>query len=129
MALQFIFHPSVCDKSDWERWLDFFAEAVKTAAAEGLSALVKLDALLRRDRLSLAILGRASKSASLVYETMLRHPIVSANTLREKTKMSDATVNAALRNLQRLGIVEETTGRQRDRLFRYRQYMELLTSD
>ncbi|MCU0894794.1 MAG: hypothetical protein MUD06_10820 [Rhodospirillales bacterium] len=36
------------------------------------------------------------------------------------------TVNAALADLVRLGIVEEVTGRRRGRVFGYRTYLRLL---
>jgi hypothetical protein len=36
------------------------------------------------------------------------------------------TVNAALADLVRLGIVEEVTGRRRGRVFGYRHYLGLL---
>jgi hypothetical protein len=55
-------------------------------------------------------------------------PIVAAAVLRGKTGLSAATVNAALRHLRKIGIVEETTGRWRNRLFRYKEYMTLLNN-
>ena len=36
------------------------------------------------------------------------------------------TVNAALRELERLGIVEEITGKARGRVYAYAAYMKLL---
>ncbi|MEQ8344264.1 MAG: hypothetical protein RIB84_03595 [Sneathiellaceae bacterium] len=40
--------------------------------------------------------------------------------------MSAPTVNAALADLARLGIVEEVTGRRRGRVFGYRRYLAIL---
>jgi hypothetical protein len=36
-------------------------------------------------------------------------------------------VNAALADLERLGIVEEVTGRRRGRVFGYRRYLAILS--
>ena len=40
--------------------------------------------------------------------------------------LSRPTVNAALEHLAGLGIVRETTGRQRDRVFAYDEYLAIL---
>lgn len=36
------------------------------------------------------------------------------------------TINAALADLQRLGVVDEVTGRRRGRVFGYRAYLDIL---
>jgi len=40
--------------------------------------------------------------------------------------LSSPTINAALADLERLGILEEVTGRRRGRVFGYRQYLAIL---
>jgi DNA-binding transcriptional ArsR family regulator len=42
------------------------------------------------------------------------------------TGLSAPTVNVALADLERLGIVEEVTGRKRGRVFSYRRYIAIL---
>ena len=46
--------------------------------------------------------------------------------LVERTGLTAPTVNAALADLERLGIVEEVTGRRRGRVFGYRAYLDIL---
>lgn len=111
---------------DWERWLDFFAEAVIATAKQSLTIIMALDKQVKEDREKIQTLGKSSKSALQVYQAMLRHPIASSIRLKEETELTDATINAALRKLQSLGIVEETTGQKRNRLFCYHAYMALL---
>ncbi|GGG05259.1 hypothetical protein GCM10010924_37330 [Rhizobium wenxiniae] len=43
------------------------------------------------------------------------------------TGLSAPTVNAALTDLERLGIVDEVTGRKRGRVFSYRRYLAILS--
>ena len=52
---------------------------------------------------------------------------MTANLLVERTGLSAPTVNAALADLERLGIVEEVTGRRRGRVFGYRRYLAILS--
>lgn len=44
-----------------------------------------------------------------------------------ETGLSAPTVNAALADLEKMGIVEEITGRKRGRVFRYRRYLAILS--
>jgi hypothetical protein len=44
-------------------------------------------------------------------------------------EVSYPTANALMNGLERLGIVVETTGRDRNRVFLYRPYLDLLGGD
>lgn len=110
---------AIRDRGDWERWLDFFAEAVIATAKQSLEIIIALDKQVRKDREKIQTIGRGSKSATLVHQVMLRHPIASPMKLKEETGLTDATINATLRKLQKFGIAEETTGQKRNRLFCY----------
>ena len=49
----------------------------------------------------------------------LEHPLFYA-------LLTAPTINAAMADLQRLGLVEEVTGRRRGRVFGYRAYLDIL---
>jgi Fic family protein len=51
---------------------------------------------------------------------------VTSNQLVDWTGLTAPTVNAELADLERLGIVEEVTGRKRGRVFAYRSYLAIL---
>ncbi len=114
---------------DWERWLDFFTEAVIATAKQSLTIIMALDKQVKEDREKIQRLGKSSKSAMLVHQAMLRHPITGTRKLKEETHLTDATINTALRKLQEFGIVEETTGHKRNRLFCYYGYLRLLSQE
>jgi len=114
---------------DWERWLDFFAEAVAATATQAVQTAQALLALVAADRERLATLGRAASSAWLVHEALQRQPVVSAAALGTATGLTPATVNKTIAHLQRLGLVDELTERQRGRIFGYREYVRLLNAE
>ncbi len=62
----------------------------------------------------------------LVHQAMLQHPITDVSKLCSQTNLTNATVNTALARLEDLNIVEESTGQKRNRLFCYRNYLQLL---
>ena len=44
----------------------------------------------------------------------------------KRTELTAPTINAALADLRRLGVVDEVTGRRRGRVFGYRAYLDIL---
>jgi Fic family protein len=113
---------------DWEKWLDFFAEAIIASARQGIKVTHELHELVDADRQAISTLGRGAVSVFQVYQAMLAHPIAGAQNLVSFTSLTPATVNKALRLLGKLGIVEELTRQKRNRLFRYRRYLDLLNA-
>lgn len=69
---------------------------------------------------------RISGSAHLVHKAMIEHPIASPNWAQQKTRLSQATVNTCLRELEKLGILKEITGRERNRLYSYAAYIDIM---
>jgi len=114
---------------DWERWLDFFAEAITASAAQAVRTAQALLALVSSDRERLATLGRAAASASTLRQALQRQPVATAASLCAATGLTAATVNKTLSHLQRIGVVEELTARQRGRVFAYAAYVALLNAE
>lgn len=114
---------------DWERWLDFFAEGVATSAAQAVQTAQSLLALVAADRERIATLGRAAPSAWQLHEALQRQPVATAAALGTASGLTAATVNKTLVHLQRLGVVDEVTARQRGRVFTYRDYVATLNEE
>ena len=116
----------VRENGAWEAWLEFFLLGVTETANRAFDAARRIAALFEADRAQIAEGGAAAHSALRVHELMQRNPFASAPRLVEETKLTTPTVNAALRELERHGIVEEITGKARGRVYAYAAYMRLL---
>jgi Fic family protein len=114
------------DTGNWERWLDFFLDAVTETATRSRKIILSLNKQVAQDRVKITSLGRTSKSAALVHQAMLRHPIANIAKLREITGLANATIGTVLNSLNELGIIKEMTGMRRNRFFCYHDYMEKL---
>lgn len=114
---------------DWERWLDFFAEAVHASATQAVTTAHALLALVNEDRDRVARVGRGARSALAVHVAMQRQPLATSTALVKTTGLTAATVNKALVVLSKLGVVSELTQRQRGRVFSYSRYVELLNAE
>jgi Fic family protein len=111
---------------DWESWLEFFADAVIETATQAVDTAQQLMRLASDDGTRVNQLKRISGSANLVHKAMLERPMAPPNWVRQKTQLSQATVNACLRELVTLGIVKEVTGQKRNRLYSYTQYISIM---
>jgi Fic family protein len=114
---------------DWESWLEFFAEAVCDTATQALQTAQSLHAQYQDDAAQVTRLGRTVKSVQMIHEAMIRHPLATPGVLVETTGLTPATVNKSLVSLVQLGIVEEITGKRRDRMFCYAKCFEILNAD
>jgi Fic family protein len=113
-------------RGEWERWLDFFGEAIERSATAAAGTANALLTTVQHDRERIASLGRAAESALAVHLALQRQPISTSAALVAATGLTPATVNKSLDHLQRLDIVAELTNRRRGRVFSYRRYVDEL---
>ena len=110
----------------WEAWLDFFLRGVAETASQAFEAATRIVALLKRDRERIGSEGGRAGSILQLHDHLQQHPYATATALVARTGLTTPTVNAALGELARLGIVQEVTGRKRGRVFAYRAYLDIL---
>ena len=111
---------------DWEAWTAFFLEGVATTAEEALQAAADLFRLLRRDGKRLLASAGVSVSTLRLFDQLPRHPIVTLASAVKLLGTTKPTAASAIAALEKLHILEETTGRQRDRVFTYAAYLKRL---
>lgn len=116
----------VRERGAWEAWLEFFLTGVADTANQAFDAATRIADLFKRDRERIIVESDRAGSALRVHELFQQSPYVTANLLVERTGLTAPTVNAALTDLVRLGIIEEITGRRRGRVFGYRRYLAIL---
>lgn len=112
---------------NWEAWLEFFLRGVKETSDQAVSAARRIIALLEDDRRKIEGLGRPAASVSRVHQYAQTHPILSIASAAEQIGITFPTVANSVEHMQQLGILRETTGRQRHRLYTYRQYLDILS--
>jgi Fic family protein len=111
----------------WEEWLRFFLEGTALTAQEAAETATRILDLFSKDREKIQKLGRPATSALRVHEYMQRKPIANIAAIAKALKLSIPTVTVALKHLVRIGIVEEVTGKRRDRLFTYSRYFNIVS--
>ena len=114
-------------EGDWESWIRFFLEGVRTVAEGATDTAERLERMFSADRARLASVGRRAGSALRVHESLQARPIQSISAIRDTTTLSFPAVASALDLLGEMGIVREITGQARNRLFSYSQYLGTLS--
>lgn len=116
----------VRERGAWEAWLEFFLDGVIETANGAFDAAARIVDLFKEDRERITAESDRVGSALRVHALFQQNPFLTANLLAARTGLTAPTVNAALVDLERLGIVEEVTGRRRGRVFAYRRYLDIL---
>jgi len=117
------------DDGDWEAWLQFFLEGVRLTAQHGVETAQRLTKLFEDDRQRVAVSGRRANSAIRAHHEFMHRPLLSISAVRDGTSLSFSAADAAVQHLERLGIVEEVTGRRRDRRYVYADYLSTLNEE
>lgn len=112
----------------WEAWLEFFLEGTEATAKQAANTAVELIRLFEADRKRIQAIGRSALSALRVHEYMQKKPLINIGLAARALNLSVPTVSGALARLEELSIARETTGRERDRIFAYTQYLNIVSA-
>jgi Fic family protein len=113
----------------WKEWLDFFLQGVRDTANQAVQTAIEIDKLFRADKEKIEKFGRGAPSALLIYQLAQASPIFSIRHAARESKLSFPAASAAIRRLTNGGILEESSGKRRDRLFVYAKYLDALNRD
>ena len=111
---------------DWEAWLAFFLDGVQKTAEGAISTAQRLAGMFKADRARIEPTGRRAGSALRVHEALKAGPILSMPETCRRTGLSFPAAASAMELLTELGIARELTGKRRNRLFVYDQYLSTL---
>lgn len=117
----------VRDTGDWEGWIQFFLEGVLETAHQATDTTQMTLKLFAEDMKKIEAQGKPFDSVLLVHHYLQKHPITEAKKILEYCKISLPTANKALQHLTDLSIVQEITGKARNKIYAYQKYLDLLS--
>ena len=116
---------AVRDEGDWEGWLRFFLEGVRSVSMEATNT-AKLIQTMREEHRAVIVRELPVTGAGLVLlDGLFERPIV---TIADAARMIDrtyATANSLVAAFESRGLLKETTGQSRNRVYRYEPYLSL----
>lgn len=111
---------------DWEGWLAYFLEGIAVVADESVTLIRSLFDVLTKDRSRYLHSGGATVVGARLFESLPQHPLVTVKSVVKICDTTKPTAAKAIGSLTAAGILEEVSGRSRDRAWAYRQYLDLL---
>ena len=120
---------AVRTNGDWEGWVAFFLECVKEVADDGVITAQGLFALLNKDRQRLLVARGTTVPAIRLFDALPGQPVITLSGAMKTLKTTKPTASKAISTLLNVKILQETTGKQRDRVYAYPGYLRLLTGD
>jgi Fic family protein len=114
---------------DWEGWTRFFLACVTEAAEDAVASAQKLFAVTGADRAKVAAHAKTTVAAIRLVDMLPANPMVTLPSVIKLLDVSKPTAVRTIKLLQDAGILRETTGKRRDRVYAYHHYLQVLTPD
>jgi Fic family protein len=119
---------AVRHEGDWESWLTFFVRGVAETAEEASDKARRIVALREAQRERI-LAGGAPTNALRLLDFLYKRPMVDVRLVSDSLDVSFATANKLVEQLEDMDIVRETSGRKRDRVFRFQPYLDLFEEE
>jgi Fic family protein len=110
---------------DLRQWLRFFLEGIRQASESAIQTFRSIIALREECELNIHSLGKRTPLARNALHHLFSTPIVDGQDLATAFSINITTALRLIEELIRLGILEETTGFKRNRIFAFRRYIAL----
>ncbi len=115
----------VREKGDWEGWTEFFLLGVRDVSFQAAGLARKILRLQRTHRDLVEARVPGSVAGLRLLALLFRYPVISPLQAVRGLEVSAPTAYHLLGQFQRLRLVKELTGKQRNRYFAYQPYLDL----
>ena len=119
---------AIREQGDWEAWIKFFLRAVGETAEEATSTSNAIVELRERHRSLVQEHGLGSNGLRML-DLLFQRPLINVKLIANAMGVTFATANKMVREFEQMGLLEETTGGERNRRFRYAPYLSLFPSE
>lgn len=116
----------VREKDAMGEWIAFFLKGVIETTASGIRTFQEIIRLREKYEFQELIkLGKKQGDAKRLITELYRQPIVDVGQVEKMLDVHNSTANRMIRDFQELGILEELTGFKRNRIFAFKEYINL----
>lgn len=111
--------------NDLSQWLKFFLEGIRQTSENSIQTFKAIIALRADCELEVMTLGKKTKLAQAALHLLYSKPIVDGQDLAAGLAVNISTALRLIDDLVRLGILRESTGLKRNRVFVFQKYVAL----
>lgn len=116
-------------KGNFEQWVKFFLRAIYESAQDAVQTIEELVKLHDRNIDVVNYTGKAAKTVIKVFNYLEKSPIIDIKKTSEELGISFNAAANAVSILVDLGILKQTENVQRNRVFAYEEYLQILRKD
>jgi Fic family protein len=115
--------------NDLNQWLKFFLTGVIETAKKGVTTFDGILQLQKALELKFKSLGNRSGDATKVIDYLYTQPVIEVNRVEEIIQKSNVTAYKLIDTLEKLEILKEVSGAQRNKLYVFNEYLNLFNRD
>ncbi len=116
---------AIRNDGDWEGWLKFFLRGVYEVSRAATDTARAVLSLREQHREAVAQHVSGSTNGLKLLDYLFEHPLLSVRIAQDALGCSYGTAGTVIQEFEKLEILQEITGRQRNRLYRYEPYVSL----
>ena len=111
---------------NYEQWVKFFLRSIAESAKDSVNMAYQLSSLHNQHLSMISEDKRSSHDLKTLLEYIEQHPIMDIQHVSAALSMSYNKVSRLVKKMIDIGIMRETTNKQRNRVFSYYKYLDVL---
>jgi len=115
----------VREADDIIHWIKFFLNAVIETANKGKDTFHKILKLKSDSDILVTKLGRRADNVRRIVELFYIKPVLNVKEISKKLSISERTIRNVINDLMKEGLIIESTGARRNRIFVFKKYLSL----
>ena len=119
----------VRESNDLGHWVRFFLQTMIETAENGKQTFQRILALRQAVDAKIVTLGRRAEKGHALVRHLYQEPVLNVNQVAELLGIQYASANQLVNTLVEMGILQEETGWQRNRLFVFRKYLDVFSDE
>jgi len=108
-----------------EQWIKFFLVGIAETAQKGKATFKEIIALRNKVEAEILTIGKRAKTGQQLLKILYSQPVVTAKIVCQMLNITHPAANQLLKDFQSIGILREITGFKRNRLFVFKEYLDL----
>ena len=113
-------------EGDWEAWIEFFLKGVCHTSKQACQTAQNIVSLFEKDEEKIQAQDKDTAGVLKTFSVLKKHPISNTKTIVQATQVSLQTVLRSLKTLQEIGLVTELTGGHNNKIFAYKDYLNII---
>ncbi len=114
----------VTEQGEWVEWLHYFLNGVARQSEDALSRAERINKLLEEWKKTVAV--APSKTLGHLIDLLTANPYLTLKKATRQLKVAFTTVQRAVERLEKLGIVTEVSGAERNRVYCAKKILQIL---